>query len=401
LKKSGVPYVIEMSAYAKQPLARMMTRAQASVAIDPYKTYKQVTVRLFHRGVVLRGEKLGSAIRTSRQWQVHQGHVLLSRIDARNGAIGVVPPELDGAVVTNDFWAFAVNTELAASAFLDAYFGTAEFVDACKAASEGTTNRVRLQPERFLKIEIPLPPLAEQRRIVSRIEELSAKASAAKRLRELAVNQTGLLLPSKRAEIFKEVSTKGTVRFDSAVKLERGKFSHRPRNEPRFFGGNHPWIQIGEIENSAKFIRGWTETLNDAGLAISRKFPRGTVLVSIAATIGAVGILDFDCCVPDSIVAVTPKSETNSEFTYHYLGYVRSHLEDVAPKSAQKNVNLKILSGLPFPDVPVGEQRHIVVYLDNLQAKVDSLSKLQSETATELDALMPSILSRAFRGELR
>src|ERR1017187_5105723 len=117
-----------------------------------------------------------------------------------------------------------------------------------------------------------------------------------------------------------------------------------PRNEPRFFGGVHPWIQIGEIESSNKYIRAWTQTLNDDGLKISKKFPRGTVLISIAATIGAVGILDFDCCVPDSIVGVTPKPQTEPEFLYHYLGYLRGHLEEIAPQSAQKNINLGILT---------------------------------------------------------
>ena len=125
------------------------------------------------------------------------------------------------------------------------------------------------------------------------------------------------------------------------------------------------------------------------------------MLVSIAATIGAVGILDFDCCIPDSIVAATPKDGIFSEFIYHYLGYIRSHLEDVAPQSAQKNINLKILSGLPVPKLDEPEQRRIVAYLDDLQAKVDAVEKLQDETAEELDALMPSILSRAFSGTLQ
>src|ERR1043166_7765133 len=119
----------------------------------------------------------------------------------------------------------------------------------------------------------------------------------------------------------------GSAPLESVARLERGKFHHRPRNEPRFFGGDHPWIQIGEIESSDKYIRTWTQTLNDDGLAISRKFPRGTVLISIAATIGAVGILDFDCRVPDSIVGVTAFSDIDSDFLYHYLGYVRTHLE--------------------------------------------------------------------------
>lgn len=377
-----------------------MRRSREPVSIDPHQTYKQVTIRLFHKGVVLRGEKSGSTIRTTRQWLVRQGQVLLSRIDARNGAIGIVPPELDGTVVTNDFWAFSVNTNLAVPRFLDAYFGTPGFVEACNAASEGTTNRVRLQPEPFLRIEVPVPPVDEQRRIVFRIEELASKIQEVRGLRTQSAEETERLFSSKRTAVFQTLGANGTVRFDAVSTLERGKFSHRPRNEPRFFGGKHPWIQIGEIEASNKFIRNWTETLNDDGLAISRKFPKRTVLVSIAATIGAVGILDFDCCVPDSIVAVTPKLGVDSEFIYHYLGYIRGHLEDIAPQSAQKNINLRILTGLPFPKVTLDEQRQVVRHLDEMQSKVDGISKLQSDTVAELDALMPSILAKAFHGEL-
>lgn len=124
------------------------------------------------------------------------------------------------------------------------------------------------------------------------------------------------------------------------------------------------------------------------------------MLISIAATIGAVGILNFDCCIPDSIVAVTPKIGTDSEYLYHYLCFVRSDLERLAPQSAQKNINLKILAPLPIPDLSIEEQRRIVTYLDNLQAKVNSLKRLQTETAAELDAMLPSILDKAFKGNL-
>ncbi len=112
------------------------------------------------------------------------------------------------------------------------------------------------------------------------------------------------------------------------------------------------------------------------------------------------GILGFDCCVPDSIVAITPRSGYDSEYIYHYLGYLRTDLEQVAPQSAQKNINLKILAPLPVPALPSEKQRHIVAYLDNLQAKIDVLKKLQTETAAELDALLPSVLDRAFSGAL-
>jgi type I restriction enzyme S subunit len=233
----------------------------------------------------------------------------------------------------------------------------------------------------------------------ARIEELSAKIEEARNLRHEASDEAEALMGAEAASIFRAALKNGNEPLESVTTLERGKFSHRPRNEPRFFGGAHPWIQIGEIENSRKFIRNWTQTLNDDGLAISKKFPRGTVLISIAATIGAVGILDFDCCIPDSIVGVTPNEGTDSEFIYYYLGYLRRHLEEIAPQSAQRNINLQILSVLPLPTIALPEQRRIVSYLDSLQERVGGLRALQAETSAEVNALMSSILDRAFRGE--
>ncbi len=150
-------------------------------------------MRLFHKGVILRRLQQGGAI-TSRQWRVRAGQVLLSRIDARNGAIGLIPAELDGAIVTNDFWAFDVDPKIAEPQFLDLYFGTPQFVEACKRASEGTTNRVRLQPNRFLEIQVPLPPISEQRRLVARIEEFSAKIEEAHTMRHQSIRELENLL---------------------------------------------------------------------------------------------------------------------------------------------------------------------------------------------------------------
>ena len=93
-------------------------------------------------------------------------------------------------------------------------------------------------------------------------------------------------------------------------------------------------------------------------------------------------------------------SNIDSEFIYHYLGYLRFHLEEIAPQSAQKNINIGILATLPVPNLPIVEQRRIVAYLDDLQAKVEALEHLQAQNAAELDALLPSILDKAFKGEL-
>jgi type I restriction enzyme, S subunit len=385
--------------WPKVRLGEVLRRSEETIAPSPETEYREITVRLWGKGVVERG-RVNGAMLSGRRFLAHTGQFIASRIDARNGAMGLVPPALDGALVTNDFPLFGIDAQRLLPGFLGWLCRTRDFVDLCFKASEGTTNRVRLKEERFLALEIPLPPPAEQRRIVARIEELGAKIAEARSFRRETPAEAEALFEQGRAMLFDAASKESVVPLDELAVLERGRFSHRPRNDPRFFGGNHPWIQIAEIEHSEKLIREWSTTLNDDGLAISKKFPKGTVLISIAATIGAVGILDFDCCVPDSIVGVTPRAGTDSEFLYHYFGFVRTHLESIAPQSAQKNINLQILSPLPAPKLPISQQRRIVAYLDGLQAKVDALKRLQAETAAELKALLPSILDRAFKGKL-
>jgi type I restriction enzyme S subunit len=381
-------------------LGKVLRRSEEITQLVPDVEYREITVRLWGKGVIERRRVLGAEISGDRRFAARPAQFIVSRIDARNGAMGLVPPQLDGAIVTNDFPLFALDKTKIQPEFLGWLCQTREFVELCQRASEGTTNRVRLQEGRFLALEIPLPPLAEQRRIVAKVDQLAAKIAEVYSLRQQTSVELGVLLDQSRTRVFEKAASHGTLRLDEVAILERGKFSHRPRNEPRFFGGEHPWIQIAEVEQANKYIRGWTQTLNDEGLAISKKFPRGTVLISIAATIGAVGILDFDCCVPDSIVGVTPRDDTGSEFLYHYLSYVRTHLEMIAPQSAQKNINLQILSPLPVPRVKLKQQRRIVACLDELQAEVSGLKQLQAETSAELDAMLPSILDKAFKGEL-
>ena len=388
------------SIWPKIPLGDVLKKSGRWIKIQPDIAYKQVTVRLWGKGITLRGQVTGVEIAASEMLQVQPYQFILSRIDARNGASGLIPEFLNGAVVSNDFPVYDIDTTRLLPAYLGWMSKTQDFVDFCKKASEGTTNRVRLKEDRFLSTEIPLPPLTEQQRIVAKIDKLAAKIEEARHLRQQTTQGVEQLFTTQRAKTFEELAKRKQTPFDNVATLERGKFSHRPRNEPRFFGGQHPWIQIGEIEASNKFIQTWTETLNDDGLAISRKFPKGTLLVSIAATIGAVGILDFNCCIPDSIVAITPKPEIGSEYIYHYLCYVRRHLEQVAPQSAQKNINLRILRELSVPVLPLTEQQRIVTYLDGLKLKVETMRRQQDQTNTEIDALLPSILDKAFKGEL-
>jgi type I restriction enzyme, S subunit len=133
----------------------------------------------------------------TRRFVARSGQLILSRIDARNGAIGLVPPELDGALVSNDFPTFAIDKAGVNERFLSWITRALGFVELCRRASEGTTNRVRLQEDRFLALEIGLPPLSEQQRLATWIEAISAELSRIHTLRsEQKVQMRSLLVGS-------------------------------------------------------------------------------------------------------------------------------------------------------------------------------------------------------------
>lgn len=157
-----------------------LSRSEEWVETRPDERYKQITARLWGKGLTLRGEALGSEIAASRQIRARAGQFLLSRIDARHGAYGIVPAELDGALVSNDFPCFDID----ATAILPGYFlwysSTDAFIDLCRRSSEGSTNRVRLKEPAFLDMRIPLPPLAEQQRIVARLDRVAGLVAEVK-----------------------------------------------------------------------------------------------------------------------------------------------------------------------------------------------------------------------------
>jgi type I restriction enzyme, S subunit len=382
------------------PLGQVVRPTDRKEAPIAGKSYRQVGVRLWGAGAYERETIDGSQTKYPTLSRVEKDDLVVNKIWARNGSVALVTRELADAWVSNEFPTFSPLLHKVEPRWLHWITKTKWFWDACDAKSRGTSGQNRIRPDRFLEILVPLPLLEEQRRIVARVEAMAARLEEARGLKNDAVDQMRALLESKRSKVFTQLLAEKTCLFGDAVSLQRGRFSHRPRNDPRFFGGKHPWIQIGEIETSGKFIKDWSETLNDDGLAISKKFPRGTLLVSIAATIGAVGILDFDCCVPDSIVAVLPNSEFDAEFIYHYFLYIRKNLENLAPKTAQKNINVEILKQIPFPVLEKKFQQVHANQLDEFQNHFDALEKIQESSRLELTALLPSILAKAFAGEL-
>lgn len=148
------------------------------VQIQDDAEYQLVTIRMNHKGVVPRGLKPGREIGSKIMYRVQTGQFILSGIDARNGAFGIVPPELEGAVVTNDFWYFDTDPTVINPAFFLYLTSTDLFSEICRKASDGTTNRVRLQADKFFDYELDLPPADQQAELLIRIQTTDEKLTA-------------------------------------------------------------------------------------------------------------------------------------------------------------------------------------------------------------------------------
>lgn len=183
--------------------------------------------------------------------------------------------------------------------------------------------------------------------------------------------------------------------------LARGKSKHRPRNDKKLFGSEYPFIQTGEVANSVGHIDSARIFYSEFGLAQSRLFPRGTLCITIAANIADTAILNIDACFPDSVVGFIPLPMSCEVIFIKYLIDVnKQNLEDFAPATAQKNINLKILRELSFPMPPYEEQTEVVRRVEQLFTFANQLEAKVASAKSRIDHLTQSILAKAFRGEL-
>ena len=275
------------------------------------------------------------------------------------------------------------------------------------------TTRLKLTQASMRTIVVPLPPLAEQKRIVEQIESLFAKLDEAKEkalsvvesfeLREKAIYKKafeGDLTNSWRAENGINISEWEEIPFEKLGKLERGRSKHRPRNDKRLFGGKYPFIQTGDVAGAGMYVTSHKQTLSEFGFEQSRMFPKGTLCITIAANIGDAAILSYDCCFPDSVVGFTPGEKCLNKYMYFYLQEIKAELEYIAPATAQKNLNLKLLGKVEIKVPSLKEQEKIVEILEKQINDQENIVEKAENVIETIDVMKKSILAKAFRGEL-
>lgn len=255
---------------------------------------------------------------------------------------------------------------------------------------------------------LPLPPLQEQKSIANILLAVQRAIEAQERIIQTTTELKQALMqklfseglrgePQKMTEIGLVPESWEVVELGKIAKIERGKFSHRPRNEPRFYGGQYPFVQTGDVSNCDGIIRTFSQTLNEDGLAISKMFPAGTILITIAANIGFTGILEFDSACPDSLIGITPSDDVNTEFLNYYLMTQQQEMDRLAPKGTQKNINIQFLRPWPVPLPSLEEQTRI----SNAFSAADQHIRLATEKKTALQDLFCTLLHELMTAQAR
>jgi type I restriction enzyme S subunit len=277
----------------------------------------------------------------------------------------------------------------------------------------GTTFRA-ISGETIRMTEIPVPPPAEQKAIVTKIEELLSELENGKQQLQTAQQQLKVYRQSLLKWAFEGKLTNKNVKEGELPKgwkfeelknvcvIKRGKSKHRPRNEPALFGGKYPFIQTGDIrEVNGGYIKKYSQTYSELGLQQSKLWPKGTLCITIAANIGETAILDFDACFPDSVVGLLSDEKLllNKYTNYFFISH-KSKLEKLAPATAQKNINVDILEKVKIPLPSIDEQQFIVSELESKLTVCDKIEETISQSLQQSETLRQSILKKAFEGKL-
>lgn len=272
-------------------------------------------------------------------------------------------------------------------------------------------------------IEIPIPDIDEQKRIVSKVDELFSELdngveTLKKTKQQLAVYRQAVLKEAFEGKFTahipcdvelswaSEEETKSLpaipkewqyIALSNLGDLGRGKSKHRPRNDPKLFeGGKYPFLQTGEVKAAKQYITEYSKMYGEFGLQQSKLWPKGTLCITIAANIAETAFLGIDACFPDSVVGFTPYEHIIPEYIKYFIESQKLRLWAFAPATAQKNINLDTLENLIVPYCSVEEQQLVIAKIEARMTICDSIEQTVDIALQQAEAMRQSILKKAF-----
>jgi len=387
------------------PLGEVLVPISREERVQSERQYQVLGAHWYAEGLYTKEQKDGSEIAAEKVYRVEEGDFVYNRLFAWKGSFAIATRENHGCYVSNEFPCFAVERKRLDLQFLRYYFSReSAWTEALGLSSGGTpTSRNRLKEEKLLGMSIPLPPLTEQRRIVAKVEKLAARIEESRHLRRIAAQESLAVSDAASSKAFPaggESKVGDFVEIQSGYAFKSEWFSDSGIRLVRNVNIGHGRIEWADV---ARIPEDMSYQFQRFALGV------GDILVSLDRPLISTGLK-----------AVRVQDEDLPSLLLQRVGRVMFLRDDVLPDYFYKWLNSRCFTGaidpgrsngvphispgditrIPFVPPPLSEQRRIVAYLDDLQAKVDVLKAQQTQSAAELDALLPSILDKAFKGEL-
>lgn len=387
------------------------------------------------------------------KYLLEQGDIVFARTGATVGKSFLIKEKIPETIYASYLIRVRLKPEIEAR-YIDYFFKSSQYWKQISASQAGI-GQPNVNGTKLAQLQIPLAPPEQQRLIIAEIEKQFSRLDEAvanlKRVKanlkrykaavlkaavegklteewrkkrpdiEPASKLLKLILSERRAQWEKAYPKKKFwepkepttdilpplpktwtwATLPQLGELNRGKSKHRPRNDPKLYGGPYPFIQTGDVRHASRIITQYEQTYSDAGLTQSRLWPKGTLCITIAANIADTAILGFDACFPDSIVGFIPESKyVDVKYAEYFLRTAKENIERFAPATAQKNINLEILYDVAVPLPPLMEQRAIIDEIERRLSVADDVEKAEGSNTARAERLRQAILRQAFEGRL-
>lgn len=430
-----------------------LKRIKRPLTLNDNQDYNLVTIKMNHNGVVLRGKKKGRDIK-SNMYEVKEGDFILSGIDARNGAFGIIPKELDGAIVTNDFWYFEIDEKVISKKLFLELTATNWFDNICKKGSDGTTQRIRLQKNKFFNQKILLPEGVEQEELLIKIldfkegqskldieietqknllsqlkhsilqEAIQGKLTADWREQNPNTESASELLErikSEKAQLIKDKKIKkekalppiteeeipfelpkgwAWCRFKDIVSFQIGK-TPASKQLNYWSNGVYNWLNIKDMVSNgyiSKTSKAITKKAIDEVFKTQEIVPINTLLMSFKLTVGKVSINKIPLYHNEAIISIYPFSGISQTLLFKVLPVI-TELSVSKKVLMGQTFNSSSLSTMLFPLPPSEEQKAIVEKVATLMQKCQALEQEIETSEANAQILMQAVLKEAFEGK--
>ena len=377
------------SQYPIVPFSNIMRENKNTIIINDDVSYQRITIKLYGKGIIPRDKTKGEKIQTKNQKLTKTNQFAVAELDAKFGAFGIIPNELANSIVSSHYFLFDLDEKQILPEYFDYMIRFGPYDKIIQQYVKGTTNYAAIRPKHILQLNMPLPPKDIQEVITHSIRNQTNIIDNAQNTIDAIKN--GITDISDFYGDYKYQKIQ-----DVCSRITNG--STPSRQNPQFFKGDIPWIKITDMHKLDYTVDAEEKITNKAIDSKNMKsIPKGSVLFTIYATIGAVSVLGIENAYTNqAIVALTPKKNIMPKFLMYYLHTLNPYFKTKSRGVTQNNINLSILKSVKIPIPTLSQQNNIIKTIDERNNIVPDLNNLKKSCNT----IIQNIIDELFKPEL-